>query len=484
MRAPRSLAQEKNFARVDRRWPAPVSRVVSRRLRRSPPFSPNQQPQEQNKPQIPGGWAAQIYGGRKTLLGSFLAWSLLSLLTPMRGAVGGGDSGGGGARAWPVAAARWGVGAAQGFLIPAVHTVLSQWVPPHERARAVSLATSGMYLGSAAAMLVLPAVVAAAGPGASVCLVGALGLAWAALWAAVGREVPHREAIIPLSVAAAAPGGGGGANGGVAFSPASNGGGKGGGGGMSGGGGGERERERGRPASPPRDEDAGQSAAAAATQGKGRPAATPWRRMLATPAVLAIVCNNFAFHYAFYVVLNWLPTFFSAVLGADLAAMGALPKVAPYVAMFACSNAGGWAGDWLIAQPRGWRVADARKAVNGAGMLSASAALLLMPLCRRPATGVAAGALVLSTLGFSRGGFSVNHMDIAPRHAGVVMGFSNTAGTLSGVIGVAATGWMLQRAGGAERPGGWWAAHGVAAAGCVGAAGVFQAYARGDKMFD
>ena len=114
-------------------------------------------------------------------------------------------------------------------------------------------------------------------------------------------------------------------------------------------------------------------------------------------------------------------------------------------------------------------MADARKAVNSAGMLSASAALLLMPLARRPAAGVAASALVLSTLGFSRGGFSVNHMDIAPRHAGVVMGFSNTAGTLSG---------------GASQPGGWWAAHGVAAAGCVGAAGVFQAFARGDKMFD
>jgi hypothetical protein len=33
--------------------------------------------------------------------------------------------------------------------------------------------------------------------------------------------------------------------------------------------------------------------------------------MLLSPAVWAIVANNFAFHYAFYVVMNWLPTYFN-----------------------------------------------------------------------------------------------------------------------------------------------------------------------------
>lgn len=32
---------------------------------------------------------------------------------------------------------------------------------------------------------------------------------------------------------------------------------------------------------------------------------------MASPAVWAIVANNFAFHYAFYVVMNWLPTYFN-----------------------------------------------------------------------------------------------------------------------------------------------------------------------------
>lgn len=46
---------------------------------------------------------------------------------------------------------------------------------------------------------------------------------------------------------------------------------------------------------------------------KGRQATTPWARMLRHPAVWAIVVNNFTFHYAFYVVMNWLPTYFDQV---------------------------------------------------------------------------------------------------------------------------------------------------------------------------
>lgn len=48
---------------------------------------------------------------------------------------------------------------------------------------------------------------------------------------------------------------------------------------------------------------------------KGRTAPTPWRGMLLSPAVWAIVVNNFAFHYAFYVVMNWLPTYFNRYVG-------------------------------------------------------------------------------------------------------------------------------------------------------------------------
>ena len=40
---------------------------------------------------------------------------------------------------------------------------------------------------------------------------------------------------------------------------------------------------------------------------------------------------------------------------------------------------------------------------------------------RSPGWGVLLTTLALGCAGFSRGGFSVNHMDIAPKYAGVIM---------------------------------------------------------------
>ena len=59
-------------------------------------------------------------------------------------------------------------------------------------------------------------------------------------------------------------------------------------------------------------------------------------------------------------------------------------------------------------------------------------ALLCMPLASGRYSGLLVVSWLLGMAGFSRGGFSVNHMDIAPKYAGPLMGISNTAGTLAG----------------------------------------------------
>jgi predicted MFS family arabinose efflux permease len=45
-------------------------------------------------------------------------------------------------------------------------------------------------------------------------------------------------------------------------------------------------------------------------------------------------------------------------------------------------------------------------------------------------------------------GFASNHFDIAPKHADVLYSISNTFGTIPGIIGVAATGMLLDLTGG------------------------------------
>lgn len=65
--------------------------------------------------QIPGGWAAQRWGGRNTLALSFALWSTAVLVTPSSGK-----------EVRLILCVRVLVGVAQGLIIPSIHTVLAQ----------------------------------------------------------------------------------------------------------------------------------------------------------------------------------------------------------------------------------------------------------------------------------------------------------------------------------------------------------------------
>eukprot|EP00892_Ulva_mutabilis_P012530 jgi/Ulvmu1/964/UM102_0047.1 len=140
--------------------------------------------------QVPGGMLAQRFGGRRTLIASFTGWSIAAALTPSTAK-----------SVLAISAVRITVGVFQGGLIPSVHTVLSEWVLPQERAKATSLCTSGMYLGSAAAIQFLPAVAAHFGdPSAIFRVVAGLGAVWLGLWMIFGEDVRHRDSLIPVSL--------------------------------------------------------------------------------------------------------------------------------------------------------------------------------------------------------------------------------------------------------------------------------------------
>lgn len=61
--------------------------------------------------------------------------------------------------------------------------------------------------------------------------------------------------------------------------------------------------------------------------GAASSASIPWGVMASSPAVWAILTSNFAFHYATYVLMNWLPTYYQKHLNLSLNNMGNLFKV-------------------------------------------------------------------------------------------------------------------------------------------------------------
>lgn len=366
--------------------------------------------------QIPGGIAAQRYGGTRVLTVCFAMWSMASLLTP----------GNASSTIW-LMIARCIVGISQGFLIPSVHTIVSSWVPAEERAKSVSLITSGMYLGSASAMELLPIVSHRYGARAILQVVGMLGVCWLFLFRIVIRRAGYTpDQSLPIASSSSSSG---------------------------------KQQKR-------------------YQQHVSRN--TPWKDILCHPAVWSIVINNFTFHYAFYIVMNWLPTYFDKVLHESIEAVG-FAKTLPYVMMFFTSNVGGWAGDYLI-QQHGTSIATGRKVVNTVGFVCTALALCLMPGAHGVSRGLLYTTLALGAAGFARGGFSVNHMDIAPSYAGIVMGISNTAGTLSGVIGVAITGYILSWNEGGKTPQGWYMGFSLAAVLCLAGSIIFIRYAQGKRI--
>lgn len=377
--------------------------------------------------QVPGGWAAQKIGGRKVLLLSFVLWSSTCFLVPL-------DPN----RVMILVMARLLVGVAQGFIFPSIHTVLAQWVPPHERSRSVSLTTSGMYLGAAMGMLVLPSLVKFKGPQSVFVAEAALGVMWSLLWFKYSSDPPRSDH--PKATAAGF---------GESLLPIK----------------GSHKNK---------------------AESTSRTAKIPWRRILLSFPVWAIVVNNFTFHYALYVLMNWLPTYFELGLHLSLQDMGS-SKMMPYLNMFIFSNIGGVVADHLITK-RILSVTKTRKFLNTIGFVVASLALMALPLFRTSSGAVFCSSLALGFLALGRAGFAVNHMDIAPRYAGILMGVSNTAGTLAGIIGVDLTGKLLEAAKTAysdiSSPESWRLVFFIPGLLCIFSSFIFLVFSTGERIFD
>ncbi|GFQ00445.1 probable anion transporter 6 [Phtheirospermum japonicum] len=212
----------------------------------------------------------------------------------------------------------------------------------------------------------------------------------------------------------------------------------------------------------------------------------PWKRIFLSLPIWAIVVNNFTFHYGLYVLMNWLPTYFELGLGHSLQEMGS-SKMMPYLNMFVFSNIGGVIADHLITR-RILSVTKTRKLLNTVGFLVASVALMALPLFRTADGVVFCSSMALGFLALGRAGFAVNHMDVAPRYAGIVMGVSNTAGTLAGIVGVDLTGRLLEAAKEAEldlmSPESWRAVFYIPGLLCIFSSVVFLLLSTGERIFD
>ncbi|XP_057178084.1 vesicular glutamate transporter 1 isoform X2 [Triplophysa rosa] len=141
---------------------------------------------------------------------------------------------------------------------------------------------------------------------------------------------------------------------------------------------------------------------------------TPWRQFFTSMPVYAIIVANFCRSWTFYLLLISQPAYFEEVFKFEISKVGILSAL-PHLVMTIIVPIGGQLADYLRSHNI-MTTTNVRKMMNCGG--------------------VAISFLVLAVgfSGFAISGFNVNHLDIAPRYASILMGISNGVGTLSGMV--------------------------------------------------
>ena len=309
------------------------------------------------------------------------------------------------------------MGLGEGLAYPAAFTLLSRWVPERERTRSTTLSHSAGSMGVIFAILVAPWIAIHLGWEYIFYLFGATGFVWFIFWQRHASSTPrecHNISSEELRLIAA-------------------------------------------------------------TAGTDERIAVPWRELARLPAIWAVVINHFCFGWGLYVMLSWLPSYFSSQLGVSLGSVW-IYTVPPWVVLFAMTIASGQLADRAIR--RGISTTIVRKVAQTIGLLGPAIALYFLSRTTGANEAVILLCAAMGMTGFALAGFGTNLLDIAPRYAGIAWGVSNTIATLPGIVGVALTGWLV------ETTGSYASAFVLTAALYVFAVIVWWLFASGEKLID
>lgn len=147
-----------------------------------------------------------------------------------------------------------------------------------------------------------------------------------------------------------------------------------------------------------------------------------------------LVIFSVVFFRGFYNLLTCLPQYMKNVLDYDITTLGFLSSL-PYVCSFLFSISVGQLADF--ARSRGVATITVRRWCQCGGNVVSAASIIGVSYVTGPhahAIAIALLCLSLAGTGMNQSGFMVNHLDIAPQYAGILMGISNTFGTIPGFV--------------------------------------------------
>ncbi|XP_076751180.1 major facilitator superfamily transporter 9 [Xylocopa sonorina] len=311
-------------------------------------------------------------------------------------------------------------GICEGVTYPCIHAIWAQWSPPLERSKLATLAFSGSFFGTVFAMPVAGLMAENLGWPSVFYVFGTAGLVWFFFWWITVKDKPEDDASISEAE--------------LAYIKSSLG------------------------------------------NKKAEKIVHPWKEMFTSPPVWAIVAAHFSENWGFYTMLTQLPTFMNDVLDFKLDKTGYLSAL-PYLAMTIVVQFSGHLADYLRTK-KILTTTQVRKLFNCGAFIFQTIFMTCTGFILTPAGVVICITIAVGLGGFAWSGFGVNHLDIAPMHASVLMGMGNTVATLPGVVSPIITGYIVQNKNAAE----WRIVFIIAGAVYLIGAVIYGIYASGEKQ--
>lgn len=270
-------------------------------------------------------------------------------------------------------------GVGEGVTFPAMYAMWASWAPPLERSRLLTISYIGAQLGT---VICLPL-------SGEICfyldwtyvfyLFGAVGLVWFVLWAFLVFDTPNSHPRIS-------------------------------------------ERERLYITSSLKNE---------LSHSAGY---IPWRSIVTSTPLLAIVVAHFSYNWTFYTLLTLLPTYMNDILGFSIQQNGFLSAL-PYLGCAVFAVVSGQIADYLR-ETCHYPTGTVRKGFTLIGMIGPAVFLVAAGYTGCNYTLAVTFLTISSALGgVSASGFNINHLDIAPSYAGILLGITNTFATIPGMVG-------------------------------------------------
>jgi MFS family permease len=173
----------------------------------------------------------------------------------------------------------------------------------------------------------------------------------------------------------------------------------------------------------------------------------PWKTTFRSPTGLALMGLAFSYVYVYNFFQTWFHTFL--VRGRGFSEGSLLLSALPFVVAGSANLLGGFTSDALVRRLGARR---GRRSLGVFGLGCASLFTVAAMLTHQQMMTLVFLSLVYGAIAFQQGGAFGVCLDVAPRHAGTMMGLMNMAAQVGGLLGSLAFGYIVKTFGSYDAP--------------------------------